>query len=310
MLNAIAGVLRDKTAPPGQLVDVGGFKLHLHCCGPHNAYPTVVIEGGSGCAAPVYQRLQQTLAGRLRVCTYDRAGLGWSEESHQPRDAQHMVTQLHTLLQRAGLEGPYIFVGHSLAGLLLRLYAGSYPHDVAAMVLLDAAHPKTFEVQNKQAFTKRDSIVGKIMTLGAQLGLTRLYNPLFNINDRHLGPLPDEAKQQLLYLSHRPQSYRTFFRELSDFNASAAQAAEVTDLGNIPIVAITATSPDDLPDNMDKEKFIADKITLQKELAALSSNGRQISLAMAGHFTLVTSRQCADRVADEILRLAGAMPAG
>ena len=297
-----------KSDIPGQLVDVGGFKLHANCSGPQNDYPAVVIEGGCGCPTPVYYRLQQKLAEKLRVCTYDRAGIGWSDESHQPRDAEHMVMQLHTLLQQTGMEGPYIFVGHSLAGLILRLYAGRYPQQIAGLVLLDAAHPRSFEVRNKAAVTVLDSIVCKTMAVAAYLGLTRWYNPMINVNDGHLGMLPDVAKKQLFDLSHRPRCYTTFFHELSAFDVSAAQAAEVTSLGNIPVVAISATSRDDLPANMDKEKFIAGKVSLQKELAALSTSGRHVSLATAGHFTLVTSQPCVDQVADQILRLATVSP--
>lgn len=101
--------------PPGRLVDIGGYRLHLYCTG--SGSPTVVIESGWGDYSPAWGWVQPEVAKTTRVCTYDRAGMGWSDPSSDPRTAREFAKELHTLLANAGEPGPYILAGHSLGGL-------------------------------------------------------------------------------------------------------------------------------------------------------------------------------------------------
>jgi pimeloyl-ACP methyl ester carboxylesterase len=127
-----------KYPAPGQMVDVGGHRLHIHCQGDHAlGSPTVVMESGNGEPSLTWAAIQPEVARFARVCTYDRAGLGWSERSPKPRTVGNVVDELHTLLARAGLEPPYVLVGHSMGGGLVRLYAREHPDQVAGMVLVD-----------------------------------------------------------------------------------------------------------------------------------------------------------------------------
>src|SRR3712207_632680 len=130
--------LRASHPPIGQLVDVGGYKLHISCVGVGS--PTVVLDAGAGDLGLAWAQVQPTVARSTRVCTYDRAGLDWSEQSPQPRTAEVMVDELHTLLTKAGIAGPYVLGGHSLGGLVIRQYAHTYPAGVAGIVLVDSAH--------------------------------------------------------------------------------------------------------------------------------------------------------------------------
>src|SRR6266542_6487257 len=125
--------------PPGQLVDVGGYKLHISCSGTGS--PTVILEAGLANPSSIWGWIQPEVAKSTRVCAYDRAGVGWSDPGPEPRDAQHIATELHCLLQNAGIPRPYILVGWSYGGLYVRMYAGTYPDEVAGMVLLDSSHP-------------------------------------------------------------------------------------------------------------------------------------------------------------------------
>ena len=124
--------------PLGQLVDVGGYRLHINCTGAGS--PTVVIDAGWGdWSASWSSWVQPEVAKTTRVCTYDRAGMGYSEAGPLPRTAEQFAKELHTLLQRAGIPGPYVLVGHSLGGLPVRVFAHAYATDVAGVVLFLAS---------------------------------------------------------------------------------------------------------------------------------------------------------------------------
>ena len=124
--------------PPGQLVDVGGYKMHIVCTGPQKAgAPTVILDDvGVGNAAQ-WGLVQPEIAKTTHVCAYDRAGFGWSERGPTPHDARQSMQELHTLLGKAGVPAPYILVGHSYGGNVARLYVAEYPAEVVGMVLVD-----------------------------------------------------------------------------------------------------------------------------------------------------------------------------
>jgi len=124
--------------PPGRLIDVGGWKLHLNCTGAKTgSQPTVIIESGIGDFSVEWSLVQPGVAKFTRVCSYDRAGDGWSEMGPFPRTYRQIAYELHTLLERAGERGPFVLVGHSYGGWLVRAYQARYPADVAGLVLLD-----------------------------------------------------------------------------------------------------------------------------------------------------------------------------
>src|SRR5215218_93821 len=127
---AIATELAERAyPPPGEMVDVGGYRLHINCVG--HGSPTVVLDGGLGEFSAQWVRVQQEVSGTIRVCAYDRAGMGWSEMGPEPRDAKQITGELHTLLSKAGIESPYVLVGHSFGGLSMQTYATRYPDEVA-----------------------------------------------------------------------------------------------------------------------------------------------------------------------------------
>src|SRR5688500_18438562 len=121
--------------PPGRLVDVGGYRLHIQCVGAGS--PTVVLDAGLGGSSLDWNLVQPELGRSTRVCAYDRAGMGWSDPSPQPRTPRQIADELHTLLTNAGIAEPYVLVGHSLAGKNVRLFRIAHPDQVAGMVLVD-----------------------------------------------------------------------------------------------------------------------------------------------------------------------------
>src|SRR4051794_32415691 len=126
-------------AMPGRLYDVGGHRLHLDCTG--SGGPTVVLMSGLGGSSASWARIAPTVADTTRVCAYDRAGQGWSDDAPRLQDGLAAAADLHTLLDRAGERGPYVLVGHSIGGNYAMTYATRYPEQIAGMVLLDTTAP-------------------------------------------------------------------------------------------------------------------------------------------------------------------------
>src|SRR5512145_1682822 len=134
---------REKFPAPGNLIDVGGFKMHISCMGEGS--PTVILETLSGGTSSYWGWVQPEVAKTTRVCVYDRAGRGWSEPDSEPITLARTVRNLHTLLTNASIPGPYVLVGHSIGGIYVRQFAADYPKEVVGMVLVDASHPDQFE---------------------------------------------------------------------------------------------------------------------------------------------------------------------
>src|SRR5215471_14081929 len=138
--------------PPGKLVDLGGWQLHIDCTGEASASPpTVILEAGAGDFSVDWSLLQPAVARLARVCSYDRAGSGWSDLGPRPRTMHQQVWELHTLLKKAGVNPRLVLVGHSYGGWLVRLYAASYPTEVEGIVLVEAGadNPKRFGPDGK-----------------------------------------------------------------------------------------------------------------------------------------------------------------
>jgi pimeloyl-ACP methyl ester carboxylesterase len=117
--------------PPGEMVDVGGYSLHIDCVG--RGSPTVVLDGGTGEMSADWVLVQREVSHTTRVCAYDRAGMGWSEVGPDPRDARQITGELHALLKGAGIEGPYA-----------QTYATRYPDEVAGVALIGSSSPDQF----------------------------------------------------------------------------------------------------------------------------------------------------------------------
>src|SRR5215216_2635120 len=158
--------------PPGEMVDVGGYSLHINCVGQGS--PTVLLDAGSGLFSAQWVRVQREVSGTTRVCAYDRAGMGWSEMGPDPREARQITGELHTLLSKAGIEGPYVLVGHSFGGLYVRTYDARYPDEVAGVVLVDSSSPKQVSHQpvtrdSNEPQKETFAVVPRLARLGVSL---------------------------------------------------------------------------------------------------------------------------------------------
>ena len=123
------------------MIDVGGHRLYIECTG--SGGPAVILQAGLGASSSSWAGIAPAVAATTTVCTYDRAGHGRSDEVG-PQDGIALATDLHTLLERAGVPGPYVLVGHSSGGPYVRVFAAQYPDEVAGMVLLDAQPADAF----------------------------------------------------------------------------------------------------------------------------------------------------------------------
>ena len=178
---------------PGKMADIGGYRLHINCTG--NGGPTVVLDAGIGCSSLGWSLVQPEIAKFTRVCSYDRAGMGWSDTSSSSRTSKHIVQELHTLLKNAGIPGPYILVGHSFGGMNARLYANMYPNEVAGIVLVDSAHEDQSEKLPKQ-FTTVEFNQPLLLFLNS-IGFIRLMVHLLPKNQKAKEelPLPTKSKR-------------------------------------------------------------------------------------------------------------------
>jgi pimeloyl-ACP methyl ester carboxylesterase len=258
---------------PGQLVDVGGHRLHLHCAG--SGTPTVVLESGLGETGAYWGWISTALAPDTRVCAYDRAGRGWSDPASAEQDGVAVTTDLHTLLDRAHVPGPFVFVGHSSGAEYVRIFAGRYPEQVAGMVLLDAQPTEAFEgLPAYPAFYSAFRRVSALLPSLARLGVGRLVPP-----DRAL-PEPARDIQHLHHAS--PRHYRSLRDEFAELPTSLAQARSFQNLGDRPLVVVTAT-----------RDALAGWLPLQDRMARLSTNSSH-RLVPYTHDALVTDRTAAE----------------
>src|SRR4051794_3951010 len=160
---------------PGQLIDVGGHRLHLHCTG--SGTPTVVLEPGAGEMSSNLGWITPAVARHTRVCVYDRAGRGWSEPADTAQDGAQIATDLHTLLQHGHVPAPYMLAGHSFGGLYVLAFADRYPGEVAGMVLVDSTAPAAQPGAAAPADQGSDVLrrFSAVVSSSARLGLGRLY---------------------------------------------------------------------------------------------------------------------------------------
>lgn len=269
---AVYEATANSVAPPdGRLVDVGGYRLHLDCRG--EGRPTVVIDAGLGGASLDWSLVQPALLKTARVCVYDRAGMGWSD----PRDAvptpSRLATELHTLLSNAGEAGPFVLVGHSLAGKNVRLFAAAFPSEVAGMVLIDARSER-IDAQMSAADTNGFNAVLKAQavafSLGRRIGLARL------LGGALIGQklLPEAIASRMQLLETEPSAINEAYAEGIARSADDAVLAGQS-LGALPLTVIAA------------EQNITGLMgwaAAQASLAHLSTRGRLVIANGSGHY--------------------------
>jgi pimeloyl-ACP methyl ester carboxylesterase len=164
--------------PPGEMVDAVGYSLHINCAG--RGSPTVILDGGTGEMSANWGLVQREVSHTTRVCAYDRAGMGWSERGPEPRDARRITGELRALLDGAGIDGPYVLVGHSFGGLYMQTYAARHPDEVAGMSLIESSHPQQFGYRSvARGSYEPPGRISNFASLQPRIGAVRLFYKLF-----------------------------------------------------------------------------------------------------------------------------------
>lgn len=228
----------DIPEPPGELVEVDGHQMHLFCSG--EGRPTVLLETGLGDPSINFRPLQDELATTTRVCTYDRAGYGWSEPGPEPRDGEQMAGELRSLLTAADEPGPYVVAGHSLGGLIALIFAEANRDDVAGVVLVDSSHSRQTEalagIPGMAAMEDDGTARLEAMADRAEAGEIGAADLL----SLAPGPLPVEQQYQWAALSAQPHSMRTAVAEWDAWATTTSQVGAEGSLGDIPLIVLVA----------------------------------------------------------------------
>ena len=282
--------------PPGEMVDVGGHSLHINCVGQGS--PTVLLDAGSGGFSAQWVRVQREVSGTTRVCAYDRAGMGWSEMGPEPRDAKQITSELHTLLSKAGIEGPYVLVGHSFGGMYMQTYAARYPDEVAGVALVDSsADPDQFSQRpegrdsyepQKQSFAVVPLLARLGVSLPARLGVVRMLSKL----DPASPELPPQQRAQIDALSPSTRQVSTSAGEF----LAPTQTLRLGSLGNKPLAVVTAP-----------KQAEPGWLKLQDKLATLSSNSIHRVVKGATHTSLLYERSDAQATSAAIVEVVSAV---
>jgi pimeloyl-ACP methyl ester carboxylesterase len=286
------------STPPGTLVDVGGFRLHVLCAG--SGGPSVVLDAALGGSSVSWSLVQPRLAELTRTCSYDRAGFGWSDPGPLPRTARRIAGELHTLLERAHVPPPYIVVGHSFGGIVLRVFAHDYRGEVAGVVFVDAAHPEDWVRPAPKEQVKIDrgirlcrygntaarlgiaqavAGIGSFGALGVARVIARIVSrgELSKEDEGILAPvwkLPADTRRTLPRFWTQSKFFTALGSQISSICVSAGEAidAEAAGYGDLPLVTISSTDPGDY------------RLRQQEALARRSTRGRHVVATHSGHW--------------------------
>ncbi len=303
---AIATQIDQRTYPaPGQLVDVGGYKLHIYCVGDRGeGSPTVILDAVGGGSSAQWALVQPEIAVATRVCAYDRAGFGWSELGPEPRDAHQQVRELHTLLANADVTGPYVLVGHSYGGRVARVYAAQYPDEVVGLVLVDTGQlyqDPRYPPEVQAEYAAEEQMIQTVRWL-APFGIARL---LLTVG---LGPeaedydLPAPQRAESKTFNMTTKFWQSLAGQYEAMPETDVQERGVKSLGDIPLVVLSATLP------ADKTRRAWNEFSV--ELAGLSSNSGYHLVDGATHMSLVLKQEHAHQTSEAILNVVEAARTG
>jgi len=249
------------TPPPGHLVDIGGYRLHLWCTG--NGAPAVILDTGLGGSTVGWGFVQPDVARFTRVCSYDRAGMGYSDPGPSPRTARQIASELVRLLDRSGM-GPVVLVGASIAGFNVRVFASDHPERAAGLVLVDASHEAdAHEVPSMARFVPVLSTLGVLRLLGVSFG-------------ERVESLPPSVQRYAKATSFRSAGYQAAADEIIHIEESVSEVRSSRRQLTIPVVVVTGARGAD--ENWRK---------LQHDLTSLSERGCLMIARQSGHVVQV-----------------------
>ncbi len=288
--------------PPGQMVSLGDFSLHLDCRGTSEV--TIVMEAGAGGTSLSWSAVQPELTENLRVCTYDRAGMGWSEPGPSPRSGTQIVSELNLLLENAGIDGPLVLVGHSFGGLLVQQYARQFPHQVAGLVLVDAVHPDFIRNLPDVALEQRENQFASMRFAGilAKIGVVRLFKEV-NFPDA----MPQDVRGAVAALALRAQTAKTIYEEAIAFDQDVArmQALPYVRAGlPVAVVSRAYVAPENVAEGVTSIPGLWEEY--QQRLARLTSDTTRYVAATPEHYIQFSQPELVIRAIRDVVERAQA----
>jgi pimeloyl-ACP methyl ester carboxylesterase len=282
---------RAQYPPPGRMVSIGTHDIHLNCVG--SGSPTVVFESdldqyGSLSWVPVQERIGEL----TRACSYDRAGILWSEPGPLPRDGETIAGELSAVLDAAGEEGPYILVGHAFGGAYVRIFAGQNPDDVCGMVLIESSHPEMLTRFSEYGVVPEipDRNIRPLILFLSHLGSPGRYKG--NVYD-----LPPEIYDPVQ--AFLPESSMAWFDEKVESPNTLAQAGRYEYLGDWPLIVLATSRPS--PSLGDLGQKLDDSwLEMQRELLSLSENS-EIRIYEGGHYPQLQSPELVIEAIQDVL---------
>jgi len=280
--------------PPGAVHRLGEHDVHVHCSGTGG--PTVILEAGAMGLSSTWLHVQSHLSDLTRVCSYDRAGYGWSGPRQRPPTLDGGATDLRSLLRTAGEEGPFIVVGHSLGGHHARTFTHMHRGEVVGLVLVDARHPDAAsrlpDYENDMAaFT----VTARLATVLARLGVMRLLGDVGG----SLDGLPDDARAAMLARSTTGRHWATVVREIATLEELDAAVAAQPSFGDLPVLVIAAGVASAGASEATRSVWVA----MQEDLVTVSSNARLQVVHGSDHLGLLHHPDHALEVAHGIAQL-------
>ncbi len=262
--------------PPGKMVDVGGYKLHIHSTGEGEA--TVVLDAGLSGTSIGWTLVQSAVERFTRVCSFDRAGYAWSEEAASKRTSKNLAEELHTLLHQAGIPGPYLLVGHSFGGCNALLFADIYPEETLGVILVDSVHEDMLQKFPTPARNQLSRLIEhpSIQCLLARIGYKRWKGPSSEI-EQMFASLPPKMGRMYLAQMNKTNYTKTVSREMESFSESLAQLHQShIHLQDKPLIVISAGKFS----NAQEEKLWSE---LQHRLLSKSYLAKQIIAKKSDH---------------------------
>ncbi len=285
--------------PPGQMVNLGTHSIHLYCVGTGS--PTVVFESDLDQYGSLSWNSVQGEIGKItRACSYDRAGIMWSDPGPRPRDGNTIAAELKAVLENAGEAGPYLLVGHAFGGAYIRIFAGQYPDDVCGMVLLESSHPEMFTRFSEYGVVPEipDRNIRPLILFLSHLGSPGRYKG----NVYNLPPEIYDPVQAFL-----PSSSLAWFDEEVESPNTLAQAGHYEYLGALPLIVLATSRPS--PSLGDLGQKLDDLwLEMQRELLSLSENS-EIRIYEGGHYPQIQDPEVViEAIQDVLTRCKGTTP--
>ena len=273
----------ENLTPHGEFADVGGHRLHYYKKGEDN--PTVVFESAFDPAGHLqWFNIQQEISKFATTISYDRSGLLWSERGNNPKTGKAMAEELHALLEKSGVSKPYILVGHSLGGIILRSFISKYPQEIRGVILIESACPNEEDYLSDELYNmvSQSRLPSGFLKFANSVGLVRL---MFK------GAFPDKEEYNYLNTLMPALLYKSAYGVLEEQDQMPfldKEANKIKSFGNIPLYVLSASDSDRfdsmITDEKIKNELIDALAEMQKDLLKLSTDSEQVLVPNSSHY--------------------------